>query len=446
MSEGLEGRSKNPVALLFDALFHPGADIGEEQPSPLEWVRPKDQSGCGKRCSHIVIGEERPGGQWHAMDPTILTLSLNNWLQLPIFGFEDWKKEKGEIIIDGKMPEFYPSRANARLRAATGDIAQYYEDYVTHMDLQDNFQSGLRVTKVTLEGKMGRGKDCISKDDGFCPIECGKSKQLFHEDNGVVCPLINECHRWIVRSKRVRGDGRGTDGDVIIRAKNLVLAGGLGLPRKLGVAGEERDYVISLKLFQSKLESIKQSGGRVLVVGAGMSGADLVLQCMKEHVPCYHVFKQRPDDRRLLVAGMEPGIYQEYHYLSRLMKGVETNDLYTPFSQHSVKEFKENGECLLADLKTDTLTSVKVTQAIVMVGYTADLDFLPEDVRVHLLSDNMHLVHSKNPLDVDLYSFRNDVFPNLYAIGPLTGDNFVRFVFGSGLGCAQNILYNVGNN
>lgn len=37
LSEGLEGRSSNPVAVLFDTLLHPDADFGYESPSILHW-------------------------------------------------------------------------------------------------------------------------------------------------------------------------------------------------------------------------------------------------------------------------------------------------------------------------------------------------------------------------------------------------------------------------
>ena len=446
---------------MFDALFHPNADIGQEQPSSLRWVPPNESDGAAKRCTHIVIGEEQPGGQWHVMDKSILTLSLSNWLELPLFSFKDWKQAKGKSVIDEKMPDFYPPKELASLRAAAGDIAEYYTEYVKRMDLSENFKNGLTVEKVSMKRNLSVRKDKQGKSETTsnateqqasltegkkCCIPSRCRKERFSEDNGVVCPLIDETYRWTVKSKRLHVDADNAKEEIHIQAKKLVLAGGLGAPMKLGVAGEDRDYVLTLKTFRERLREIKERQGKVLIVGAGMSGADTVLLCLREGIPCYHAFKQKPNDPGLMLAGMEPGLYQEYYHVSALMKRTKTSPLYTPLGQHVVDEFKENGNCLLKNLENGEPVTISVTAVVVMIGYCTNLDYLPEEVRAHLYTDPAHPVHNKkNPLDVDLFSFKSEVFPNLYALGPLTGDNFVRFVFGSGLGCAQNILYKSSN-
>lgn len=60
LSEGLEGRSRNPVAVLFDTLLHPNADFGYEFPPVLQWKRDKQQ-----HIPHLVLGRATPGGAWH---------------------------------------------------------------------------------------------------------------------------------------------------------------------------------------------------------------------------------------------------------------------------------------------------------------------------------------------------------------------------------------------
>ena len=59
LCEGLEGRSSNPVAVLFDALCHPDADLGADNPSVLEWKFEEEHA-----INHIVLGKLRPGGAW----------------------------------------------------------------------------------------------------------------------------------------------------------------------------------------------------------------------------------------------------------------------------------------------------------------------------------------------------------------------------------------------
>ena len=59
LSEGIEGRSTNPVAVLFDALCRPDADLGLDNPSLLEWVQEKEHA-----VDHVVLGKGKPGGAW----------------------------------------------------------------------------------------------------------------------------------------------------------------------------------------------------------------------------------------------------------------------------------------------------------------------------------------------------------------------------------------------
>ena len=62
LCEGLEGRSSNPVAVLFDALCHPDADLGADNPSVLEWKFEEEHA-----INHIVLGKLRPGGAWQVL-------------------------------------------------------------------------------------------------------------------------------------------------------------------------------------------------------------------------------------------------------------------------------------------------------------------------------------------------------------------------------------------
>lgn len=117
LSEGLEGRSRNPVAVLFDTLLHPNADFGYEFPPVLQWRRDKQQ-----HVPHLVLGRATPGGAWHvsfrfslqhhltiyifcqcccfcpsltllfftqAMEGSMLTISLGIWMELPGVNYRD---------------------------------------------------------------------------------------------------------------------------------------------------------------------------------------------------------------------------------------------------------------------------------------------------------------------------------------------------------------------
>uniref|UniRef100_A0A3Q3INY8 Oxidative stress induced growth inhibitor 1 n=1 Tax=Monopterus albus TaxID=43700 RepID=A0A3Q3INY8_MONAL len=95
LCEGLEGRSSNPVAVLFDSLLLPNSDFGLECTSPLEWRYEPERA-----IPHLVLGKGPPGGAWHAMEGSMLTLSLANWMELPGLKLKDWIREKRRSVHD----------------------------------------------------------------------------------------------------------------------------------------------------------------------------------------------------------------------------------------------------------------------------------------------------------------------------------------------------------
>ena len=66
LCEGVEGRSSNPVAVLFDSLCHPDADLGADNPSVLEWRLEEEYA-----INHVVLGKLRPGGAWQVQNSTL---------------------------------------------------------------------------------------------------------------------------------------------------------------------------------------------------------------------------------------------------------------------------------------------------------------------------------------------------------------------------------------
>lgn len=59
LSDGLEGRTSNPVALLVDALSNPDADFGADVPSLLKWEFNPENA-----IPHVVLGVNDDGGVW----------------------------------------------------------------------------------------------------------------------------------------------------------------------------------------------------------------------------------------------------------------------------------------------------------------------------------------------------------------------------------------------
>ncbi|XP_061380457.1 oxidative stress-induced growth inhibitor 1-like [Danaus plexippus] len=78
LAEGLEGRSQNPIPLLMDNLLRPCADLGLTEDSLIDW-----RYDMEKEIDHIVLGKGPPGGAWHTFPEGVRTLSPEAWLTLP---------------------------------------------------------------------------------------------------------------------------------------------------------------------------------------------------------------------------------------------------------------------------------------------------------------------------------------------------------------------------
>lgn len=87
LCEGLEGRSSNPVAVLFDSLLLPDSDFGLEHTSPLEWRYEPERA-----VPHLVLGKGPPGGAWHVR-------TSNCWFPTFIYFFFQLAK----MITDDKL-------------------------------------------------------------------------------------------------------------------------------------------------------------------------------------------------------------------------------------------------------------------------------------------------------------------------------------------------------
>ena len=86
-------------------------------------------------------------------------------------------------------------------------------------------------------------------------------------------------------------------------------------------------------------------------------------------------------------------------------------------------------------------TEFKISYACVFIGCVPDLDFLPQDVLNNLaINTGKELNTKNNPILVDECSHETSRVKNLYAMGPLIGDNFVRFGTGGALAISNRII------
>ncbi|XP_074800233.1 oxidative stress-induced growth inhibitor 2 isoform X2 [Natator depressus] len=417
LSEGLEGRSSNPVAVLFDTLLHPDADFGYDYPPVLHWKLEQHHY-----IPHIVLGKGPPGGAWHTMEDSMLTISFGDWMELPGLKFKDWAASKRRSIkSDRVMPE---------------EIACYYKQYVKVMGLQKNFRDNAYITSVS---RLYREQD---DEDESQVSEDISTQHLQMEKEDVQSSLIK-------RNWEVRGYQRTTDGSQVpfcLFAENVALATGtFDSPGRLQIEGEEFPFVFhSMSDFGAAISKGKLRGkvDPVLIVGAGLSAADAVLCAYNNNIPVIHVFRRRVTDPSLIFKQLPKKLYPEYHKVYHMMctqsHAVDSNlhSAYTSFPEHRVLSFKPDMKCVLQSA-SGLKKIFKFSVALVLIGSHPNLFFLKDHGQGIGHSPNQPITCKGNPIEIDPYTYECTKEANLFALGPLVGDNFVRFLKGGALGIAR---------
>uniref|UniRef100_A0A452HW03 Uncharacterized protein n=1 Tax=Gopherus agassizii TaxID=38772 RepID=A0A452HW03_9SAUR len=417
LSEGLEGRSSNPVAVLFDTLLHPDADFGYDYPPVLHWKLEQHHY-----IPHIVLGKGPPGGAWHTMEDSMLTISFGDWMELPGLKFKDWAASKRRSIKSNRvMPE---------------EIACYYKQYVKVMGLQKNFRDNAYITSVSRLYREQADKDesQVSEDISAQHLQMAK------ED--VQTSLIKR--NWEVRGYQSTADGSQVP--FCLFAENVALATGtFDSPGRLQVEGEEFPFVFhSMSDFGAAISKGKLRGkvDPVLIVGAGLSAADAVLCAYNNNIPVIHVFRRRVTDPSLIFKQLPKQLYPEYHKVYHMMctqsHAVDSNlhSAYTSFPEHRVLSFKPDMKCVLQSA-SGLKKIFKFSVALVLIGSHPNLFFLKDHGQGIGHNPNQPITCKGNPIEIDPYTYECTKEASLFALGPLVGDNFVRFLKGGALSIAR---------
>ncbi|NXY89246.1 OSGI2 inhibitor, partial [Alcedo cyanopectus] len=415
LCEGLEGRSSNPVAVLFDTLLHPDADLGYDYPPVLHWKLEQHHY-----IPHIVLGKGTPGGAWQSMEGSMLTISFGDWMELPGLPFKEWAASKRRSVTSDRVtPE---------------EIACYYKHYVKVMGLQKNFRDNVYITSVSrlYRGEEEAGRSQLSDSISAQQLELGEGQEAVMKRN------------W-----EVRGYQRATDGSHLpfcLFAENVALATGtFDSPARLHVEGEDFPFVLhSMADFGAAISKGKLRGKAepVLIVGAGLTAADAVLCARNNNLPVLHVFRRRVTDTGLVFQQLPPKLYPEYQKVYHMMctqsHGVDSHlhSAYTSFPEHKVLSFKPEMKCVLQSA-SGLKKILKFSVALVLVGSHPNLFFLKDHGHGIGQHSNQPITCKGNPIEVDPYTYECTREANLFALGPLVGDNFVRFLKGGALGITR---------
>ncbi len=396
----------------------------------------------------------------------------------------------------------FSHRSVSNDRANPDEISSYYKNFVKLMGLQKNFVDNTYVTSVqklhrSHEKSLGNEKNTVNGQlngvkNGF--DYCNKNSTE-NSQNGLENGFSNELQNGMENSSRSSDIGEGDEdkrgkermresigvsqglsqglwevrgyqqlqGDTHVPfslfAENVVLATGASdSPARLGVEGEDLPYVFhsvrDLGLAVSCHGKLGSSSDPVLVVGAGLSAADAVLCALNHRVSVLHAFRKHADDPGLIFKQLPKTLYPEYHRIYHMMCSkvypaspaanptAPSSSLfpdYTSFPEHCVLSFQPDMHCVMRG-SNGVLRVFKVSMVLVLIGTYPNLFFFKEQGQYLGLDPSRPISCRQNPIDINPYTFECNAEPGLFAMGPLVGDNFVRFLKGGALGIASCLL------
>ncbi|CAD6196236.1 unnamed protein product [Caenorhabditis auriculariae] len=356
--------ASRPLSILYDMLVRPGVDTGDPRPSSLQW-----EMNLAHEIPHMVIGETSIGGSWNNYDPEMLAVSFAQSLDLPGYSTTEWL---GGTPLVPRLPSCA--------------IASYMASYAEQLGIQRNFHCNMKITSV-------------KKVDDV----------------------------WVT-------EGRSTldNRPFTICSRYVVLACGKTAPRKLGLVGEEtcKNIVYDTKTFKDRLASdtnlgkeytipaISSSSKAVVVLGDGISSADVVRHCLEREIPVIHVMRRT--DRQLrntMISRLSPTYYGEYNKVHQMMIGRQVDPLYTRMTSAEVVDVNEK-----TVLISSTKGKIDIPYSLLAVCFGRQSDF--------------------DTVLQGKYSFlqyHSEEDPTLFAAGSFAGDHFVRYLVGGCLHVAKEI-------
>lgn len=118
--------------------------------------------------------------------------------------------------------------------------------------------------------------------------------------------------------------------------------------------------------------------------------------------------------------------------------GGSAYPLYQALPEYSLVSFNNNTRTVTLQSKSGDIVKYSVSFVAVLIGSRPDLRFLPDNVN---LGNTKELpIDCKNKMiSVDKRTHLIENYNNLYAIGPLAGDKFVRFLPGGALAVISDL-------
>jgi hypothetical protein len=294
-------------------------------------------------------------------------------------------------------------------RAKVNEVLNYYHEYVRVKKLEKYLMNNAIVTNV-----QRRQTDNLWEINGF--IECVKKRSKKIEFN-FVC-------------------------------KYLIIASGIfDVPNELKVFGENYPFVLkTTRDFEIKLKRDLTAFryNPLLVIGCGLSAIECILLAQKYKIQIIHVIRRSVYDTNLIFSNLSKQSYPEYNLVYDLMLKSKVSSMvtgdYVLYDEHIIDSFESDNTCFIKSIKNSNLTKLKISYACTLIGTSSSLSYLSPSIRKQLSINPTKLINPRNnPVYVDPYTLETVNFKNLFAMGPLVGDNFVRFGIGGALAITKSI-------
>jgi len=412
-----------------------------------------------------------------------MTLSLKNWMELPgmnIREFDTGKQQKCNLTpqsnkckhskhVNENNNNLFTSETfseASQFRATAKEIKAYYEKYAERNNLDKYLLNSATVTAVKK----------------FACCSCAND--------------LNEL--WEVCGYCENANGKRIEFKFI--CKYLVLATGVSdMPNELSVCGEHYNFVLkSQKDLEEKIRKDvnKLRKDPIVIVGCGLNAAECILLAQQHKIKVIHVVRRSVYDQSIIFSRLSKSIYPEYHHVYDKMvrrkqyddtkvkrmnnsdedmfvnsddeltnSSNEQHEYYQLFDEHEVKCFTSRRTCIIRDLKRASAVKVlnnsdgdishaeellnegetefKMSYACVLIGNLPNFGFFPPAMRTNIGIKKTKPVNGKdNPVNVDPFTLESNEYKNLFAMGPLVGDNFVRFAIGGALAITNTLIKN----
>lgn len=118
--------------------------------------------------------------------------------------------------------------------------------------------------------------------------------------------------------------------------------------------------------------------------------------------------------------------------------GGSTYSLYRALPEYTLTNFDERKKQVTLTSPSGEELNISVSFAAVLIGSRPDLSFLPSNLSMGTVK-NLPIDCKTNPIDIDRLTHKVRGVDSLFAIGPLAGDTFVRFIPGGALAVVAKI-------